>query len=316
MLKIAGRLDEKKIDGSLASFRQHLDYFTRFSLDAIEIPIHCLNVIRHGFLDRKLTNETIQILRDYDFIYSVHAPDHLNLMDSTCNELHLSVLRSTMEFAAGIGAHIVVCHAGQYMPYNQFAVSEKAVMVTDKNLDLLAIEENSLRDLSKEFPSINIAVENARPYLLHSPYCYAERADTLRKQILKINCENVKVNLDIGHLYLAKTFYGFDLFEELHLIGDMIVHCHIHDNFGLPTYYHEKEQPHLVPFGRGDCHMPVGWGKVPILDILKCLTPGYNGILVMELRGRYYEFIQESLENLTKLCSVVGWCREVPAKIR
>jgi sugar phosphate isomerase/epimerase len=313
MLKIAGRLDEKKIDGSLTALKRDLDYFKGLGLHAMEIPVHALDVIRHGYLDKKLLRETLRILREYDFTYSVHAPDHINLMNTPHRELHLAVLRSTMEFACETGVRVVVYHAGQYIPYNEFPLNRGASVTKDESMNLLATEEAILRDLAKEYPHISIAVENARPYLFHSPYCYAERTEALREQILNVGCKNVGVNLDVGHLYLAATFYGFDLFEELQQVRDLVTHCHIHDNFGLPTYYHEKEQSHLVPFGRGDCHMPVGWGEVPIRDILAHLMPDFDGILVMELRGRYYESVQESLETLSEICNNIECIRNISA---
>jgi sugar phosphate isomerase/epimerase len=302
MLKIAVRLDEKKIDGSTASLREMLDYFQKLGIEAIEVPVHGLNVIRNGVLDRKLMREAVSIIQGYDFSYGIHAPDPVNLMHTVFGELHKSVLRSTLEFASEINAPVVVCHAGQYISNNEFPMHHKSSITEDEQTHLLAVEAAALREVSMEFPSITIAVENARPYLMHSPYCYAERTEALRRQIFHVARENVGVTLDVGHLYLAAKLYGFDLIQELSHIEDIIVHCHIHDNFGIPTYYHEKEQTHLLPFGRGDCHMPVGWGEIPIGQILSRFIAGFEGMLVLELRGRYHDAIQESVEMVTSMC--------------
>jgi len=44
------------------------------------------------------------------------------------------------------------------------------------------------------------------------------------------------------------------------------------------------------------------WSKIlPIKKIQEILLPDYNGFLIMELRSRYFDNIQESMENLTTI---------------
>ena len=100
---------------------------------------------------------------------------------------------------------------------------------------------------------------------------------------------------------MASKFYGFDPIMAVCNIKDLIAHTHIHDNFGNAVYYHEKQQTHQIPFGRGDSHMPVGWGEIPIKEILSTFIGSYDGMFMMELRSRYFEHIRESKENLEGL---------------
>lgn len=304
MCIVAIRIDEKKLDGSLRALKDFLHFFQNLGVEGVEIPVHGLNIIRHGSIDRKMLEETVSILREYDFVYSVHAPDTLNLMDYERIDLHESVLRSTIEFSLEIGARIVVYHAGQYISNDQFPLMKKVILRQKEKKKLLTREANILRNLSMEYPSISIAVENARPYLFHSLYCYGEKINLLKRQIEDISRDNVGIALDIGHAYLSAQWYKFNLLEEIDSVRDLIVHCHIHDNFGVPSYYHEKDQNQLVPFGRGDCHMPIGWGTAPIESVVKQITSHFKGLLVLEMRGRYYEWIQQSLEKLITLCSI------------
>jgi sugar phosphate isomerase/epimerase len=67
--------------------------------------------------------------------------------------------------------------------------------------------------------------------------------------------------------------------------------------------YHEKQQTHQIPFGKGDSHMPVGWGEIPIKEILSTFVDSYGGMFMMELRSRYFEHIKESAENFDKILS-------------
>lgn len=60
----------------------------------------------------------------------------------------------------------------------------------------------------------------------------------------------------------------------------------------------EKQQIHQIPFSRGDSHMPVGWGSIPVCDIFSIFMLNYDGMFIMELRNRYFKHIRESRENL------------------
>ena len=166
---------------------------------------------------------------------------------------------------------------------------------------LLDFEASTIQDIPSEFRDVFICMENARPYLFHSPYCYAERLKPLKEQVLRINRDNVRINLDFGHLYMSSKFYGFDSVTAVNDIKDLIAHTHIHDNFGNAVYYHEKQQTHQIPFGRGDSHMPVGWGEIPTGEILSTFIDSYQGMLMMELRSRYFAHIEESKRVLTEI---------------
>jgi sugar phosphate isomerase/epimerase len=97
---------------------------------------------------------------------------------------------------------------------------------------------------------------------------------------------------------MAACYYQFDPVRAVATIRDLIAHTHVHDNFGGTIYSHEKIQTHQIPFGRGDAHMPVGWGGIPLGEILSAYCPPYSGMLMMELRSRYFHETGESLENL------------------
>jgi sugar phosphate isomerase/epimerase len=303
MLKIGSKIDEVRIDGRLDRMRRDLDHFNDLGIGAVEIPVHGLDAIVHGRLHRARTLSIRNILHSYDFVYSVHAPNPLNLMDRNQGALHYQVFRASLEFASEIGSGIVVYHAGRYVPEEEFAIPGHVSLSESEQASLLDREACAIRDLADAFPDVCICVENARPYLYHSPYCYGENCEALRAQVLKISRPNVRINLDTGHLYMAARFYGFDPVDAVMDMAPLIAHCHVHDNFGLSIHHNEKQQTHLVPFGRGDAHMPVGWGEIPIDDILGAFIDDYRGLLITELRGRYFESTGESVENLRRILS-------------
>ena len=305
MLKIGSKIDEIRIDGSLDALRKDLVQYVAIGMEAAEIPVHGLDVIKSGILDSKRLKDVRKILGEFDLEYSVHSPNPLNLMEQWASELHLSVFRACLEFTAAIGAKVLVYHAGRFVPEEAFPVTKDPWLSKENASRLMEIEREYLVRLSEEYPDTLICIENARPYLFYSPYCYAEVIDRLKEQVEEVNRPNVRINLDMGHLYMAAHFYQFDPVESVKTIRGLIAHTHIHDNFGGAVYPHEKIQTHQIPFGRGDAHMPVGWGKIPFVEILSAYIPPYQGMLMMELRSRYFARTEESKENLTDLLKSV-----------
>ena len=298
MITIGTKIDEIRIDGNLSTLRSDLEKFAALKLEAVEIPVHGVDAIKNGVLDRRRVRSVLGILREFDFRYSVHSPNPLNLMDEEDFPEHYSVFQASLEFAGEIGARVLVYHAGRFIPEETFCLPLVPRRDPDREKRLLEQEKAALRKLAEEFPELVIAVENARPYLYHSPYCYGERIDLLKEQIISVNRPNVQITLDTGHLFMSSRFYAFGPVDAARSVKDLIVHTHVHDNFGGAIYYNQKIQTHQIPLGKGDAHMPVGWGAVPFSSILPAFSHSYSGLMIMELRNRYFGNLQESRANL------------------
>jgi sugar phosphate isomerase/epimerase len=301
MITVGCKIDEIRIDGNLHNLRTDLERYAALGMEGVEIPVHGVDAIKNGELNRKRLAEVREILKSFDFQYSVHSPNPLNLMDTGDPQKHLAVFRSSLEFAAAIGSRILVYHAGRFIPEETFGLPVGPVRNTEREGKLWTIERSLLRQMAQEFPGIIIGVENARPYLYHSPYCYGERLEFLKRMIQEVEMPNVRITLDIGHLNMAARFYNFDLALAVAEVSGQIAHIHIHDNFGGTIYYIEKIQTHQIPFGRGDAHMPVGWGNIPFSSLLSEILPSYSGLLIMELRSRYIGDLKESKTNLMQM---------------
>jgi sugar phosphate isomerase/epimerase len=298
MQELGAKIDETMIDRSLPRLKSGLDVLRGNAFRAVELPVHGLDAIRNGRLDYARVMHVRELLADYDFLYSVHSPDPLNLMATDEGDLHVAVLRASIEFALLINASILVYNPGRYVSEELFMLYEKHSRSSGEKKKLLEREALLLQRIADEYPEITICMENSRPYLFHSPYCYAERLAPLADQVERINRRNIKINLDFGHLYLSSKHYGFDAVTAVEEVRQHIGHTHIHDNFGKVIYHHEKQQTRLVPFGKGDSHMPVGWGEIPFEEILSTFIDGYEGMFMMELRGRYFDSVLESRDNL------------------
>lgn len=288
MLKIGSNINEVRVDGNLSALRRDLDAFVDFGLEAAEISIHGLDAVLNGQLDQAKTREIVAILADYPLTYSTHAPNPLNLMDEMQPAMHEDVLRASLAFSSAIGARCMVYHPGRYLAEERFAVSAPLALTHERRQVLLDREATVLAEAADSFPEVIIAMENARPYLHHSPYCYAERPKELAEQIRRINRPNVRMTLDFGHLYLAARFYELNAAAEVVHVAPLIAHCHVHDNFGHSVYFNEKIQTHQLPFGRGDSHLPVGRGEIPFAELFAPFIDGYDGLLICELRSRYF----------------------------
>jgi sugar phosphate isomerase/epimerase len=301
LITIGTKIDEIRIDGNLGAFRSDLEKYAAWGMEAVEIPVHGLDAVKNGVLDRRRLQSILGILREFDFRYSVHSPNPLNLMDEEDFDKHFSVFQASLEFAAEIGASVLVYHAGRFIPEEAFCLPLVPRRDPGRERKLLDQEKEALRELADGFPQVVIGVENARPYLFHSPYCYGERIDLLQALVKEVDRPNVQITLDTGHLFMASRFYAFDPATAVRSARDLMVHTHVHDNFGGSIYYNQKIQTHQIPLGKGDAHMPVGWGAVPFSSILSAYLHSYSGLIIMELRSRYFGNLRESKTNLQQL---------------
>ncbi len=305
MVIIGSKIDEVRVDGQLDQMKKDLKVYEQLGLKAAEIPVHGLDAIRNGRLDARVLKRTSDLLGSFGFKYSVHAPNPLNLMDRENPGLHVDVFRASLAFTEAIGAEVLVYHPGRFVVEEEFTVNVPVPDEAEKRR-LLEEEASIVGQLADDFRRVTICMENARPYLIHSPYCYAEQISLLKEQVLKIDRDNVRITLDTGHLYMSSKFYGFDCVEAVKSIAPLIAHTHVHDNFGGAIYQHQKTQTHLIPLGKGDSHMPVGWGSAPIADILATYRDGYQGMYMMELRSRYFDHVAESRDNLEQILAASG----------
>jgi sugar phosphate isomerase/epimerase len=96
----------------------------------------------------------------------------------------------------------------------------------------------------------------------------------------------------------------FDFLESIELARPLIKHVHIHDNFGRLAGL-DRRQIMLLSEGKGDLHMPIGWGEVPYREVFSRLN-GYEGVLLLELKPRYVPYYAEVLQDTRRLAEECG----------
>ncbi|SHM79673.1 Sugar phosphate isomerase/epimerase [Caldanaerovirga acetigignens] len=301
--------DAGRLDGNLEVLGHDLEYFQRVGFDYVEMPVHGVGAVLNGRLVPEQVKKIQSLLKRFPFRYTVHAPNPLNLMNFDEEKLHRELFKSSIEFAHAIGAEILVYHCGRYIAEEEFLLPHRRHVIEYEQQELMKRAEVELLREMADFAGergVIICMENARPYLDGGFYCYGERLDLLVEQVRAINRKNVGITLDLGHAFLAARTYNFDLLEGIKLAKPYIKHLHVHDNFGKPNASYEKKQPELVATGRGDCHMPIGWGMIPFKEIFAMLDT-YDGVLMQELRPRYMPYLYEALASARTLAREVGW---------
>src|SRR5438270_895860 len=118
-----------------------------------------------------------------------------------------------------------------------------------------------------------------------------ERVDPVIDCVRRINRPNVVMTLDVGHAYLASVYFRFDVFEAIRSALPFVRHVHVNDNFGRYdplrlenfTLYRTQTPADTYPLGKGDLHLPVGWGTIPLEKVFGLLR-GFRGTVVHEYR--------------------------------
>ncbi len=301
--------DANRLGGDLNLLKRDLKHFQEVGFDYVEIPIHGVGAELQGRLIVQRVQEITELLKKFSFRYTVHAPARLNLMNLHDLGVHKRMLLSSIQFAYAIGANILDCHGGSYFPEEgRQKTKQPSFLTAEKASKLKSVEAEAIQDVADYAASLGVMIclENACPFLDGSPYCYSEFIDQLVQQVHRVDKPNVGISLDLGHAYLAANFYGFDFFGAIELAKPLVKHMHIHDNLGKPGTGFKRRQSELSVAGRGDCHMPIGLGYIPIEEVAHMLR-SYQGVFMQELAPQYYKYSKEALLHARQIAARVGW---------
>ncbi|WP_161486007.1 sugar phosphate isomerase/epimerase family protein [Desulfotomaculum copahuensis] len=294
--------DAAGLDGNLTVLREELDYYAGLGFTHVEIAPHGAGVMYHGSLHREKLAELLKLLAGYPFQYTVHGPNPMNLMNRDELAAEEGMFKASLEFTAAVGAGVMVYHAGRYRPEEKFLLPGQEIPGPEDKKEMWALEVSLLRKMGDAAAryGVTVAVENARPYLDGSPYCYGEFLDQLADMIRTVDHPYIGITLDLGHAYLAARHHNYDLLAGVEAVAPYVRHIHLHDNFGRSCASYEKKQCELAASGRGDLHLPIGWGGVPARDILARLG-SYRGVITLEMRPRYRAYFGRALGNARAL---------------
>ncbi|HLW46616.1 MAG TPA: sugar phosphate isomerase/epimerase [bacterium] len=246
----------------------------RLGYDAVEISMDGTELIFGGRLHPGRLRESLDAFARHPFSYSVHSPSSLDLRDRRNRDAQMDLARASLRFSREVGARVLVIHFEQ-----QSRDREDEAAFTD-----------AIRRLSDEAGDVLLGIENIE----------VERVDPVVERVREIDRPNVVMTLDVGHAMLAAAQFGFDLLEAVRAARPLVRHVHVNDNFGRYdplrlenfTLYRTQTPADTVPLGKGDLHLPVGWGGIPLEQVCAVLQ-GYRGTLIHEYR---YQLFPASLE--------------------
>jgi sugar phosphate isomerase/epimerase len=182
----------------------------------------------------------------------------------------MELARAALRFSREVRARLLVIHFEQ-----QSADREDEAAFTD-----------AICRLSDEAGDVLLGIENIE----------VERIEPVVERVARIRRPNVVMTLDVGHAMLAAAHFGFNLLEAVRTARPLVRHVHMNDNFGRYdplrlenfTLYRTQTPADTFPLGKGDLHLPVGWGQIPLEDTLGLLQ-GYRGTVVHEYRYQLFE---------------------------
>jgi sugar phosphate isomerase/epimerase len=218
-----------------------------------------------GRLHPGLLREALEAFARQPFSYSVHSPSSLDLRDRRNREAQMDLARAALRFSREVGARVLVIHFEQ-----QSRDREDEAAFTD-----------AIRRLSDEAGDVLLGIENIE----------VERVEPVVERVRDIGRPNVVMTLDVGHAMLAAGQFGFDFLDAIRTARPLVRHVHMNDNFGRYdplrlqnfTLYRTQTPADTFPLGKGDLHLPVGWGSIPLDRAFEALR-GYRGTVIHEYR--------------------------------
>ncbi|MDI3517425.1 MAG: hypothetical protein PWP37_282 [Thermotogota bacterium] len=260
-----------RTDGRLDELEKELAFFQDVGYDYVEIPVDAVDVIYKGRLHQGQLSLLKELLGRFNLKYTVHAPNALDLRDMENFEVQKELFKSCVDFTKEIGAQIFVYHYGRMTENPEVERKMKE-----------AVEE--IADYAGE-KDVFVCVENIE----------IDVVDHVLEFVGELNHPSVWMTLDLGHAYLSAKHFGFDFLESVKNASPYVKHIHVQDNFGvferkrLAGYDEYKLIPYrrLLALGKGDLHLPPGWGEIPFDEAFKLLE-NYEGVFMLEYHHQRY----------------------------
>jgi sugar phosphate isomerase/epimerase len=263
---------------------EELKFARRLGYAAVEISMDGTGLILGGKLHPHMLREALAAFAKHDFRYSVHSPSSLDLRDRANREIQMALARSTLEFTKQVGGRVLVLHFEQRSQDPE---------------DEAAFEEAVLK-LSDEAGDVHLGIENIE----------VEQIEPVVECVRRINRPSVGMTLDIGHAYLSAAYFRIEFLEAIRSAAPHVRHVHVNDNFGRYdplrlenfTLYRTQTPADNFPLGKGDLHLPVGWGGIPLEKVFEVLR-GYRGTVIHEYR--YHLFLGSAEDDFGRMQSLV-----------
>lgn len=310
--------DGGHLGGNIATLAEDLAWFQRCGYTAVELSSTGLDVILNGRIFQPQLDRVRAVVEGYPFTYTLHPPNRLNLAHGSDLAMDKANFAANLELCVALGARVMVYHSG-LIALERVRLGLVELPTPDELAAAAQQEVESLRELMPYAAQlgVTVAMENRDPHswevgllrqLGRDPSELATfhggmLVPRIVQQVEAVGHPNLGICLDLAHLFLATNQLGIDYLEAVSQAAPHLRHIHANDNFGrLDDAYSGLGDRN--PYGEGDLHLPPGWGSIPLADALRQL-PGYTGILILELRPRYWDRMAEGLETMRRIVASV-----------
>lgn len=283
------------VNGSVKGLDRALAGLVEAGCTHAEVSPSNLHVTIAGRDNRARMDEVAEVCARHRLAYTLHAPVALNFMEEMHATMHAMVMRSTLAFAARIGASVVVLHPGNVHPHADRA-DRRRLLAVERDQMLRAADEAGRHgiQIAMETLSPNGAMNDGRAW------SYALDPRALAEQIAAIAHPAVCGTLDFGHSWVSAHHLGFDYADALRAFAPYVGHMHLTDNCGLPQTY-GADGLELISYGLGDLHLPLGWGTIPYEQLIPQLPIRPNSIGIVEIKAHFLDELGDSVAAAKRL---------------
>lgn len=223
-----------------------------------------------------------EIISTYDFKITTHGLydncngiiSNLADLDETLRKKAILTTKKSIELCNFLDCGVLVIHPGTLFPNKKRKKSSSmnflATQPLDRSKGVANIQDSimNLLDYAEDF-GVVLCLENEVPRfetipICDNPFTLIQLCQTILEQGGDNFCG---ATLDIGHLALECTFYGFDLLQTIKAFQPYFKHIHLHDNQMIPCPLGGTK----ADVGYGDLHYPLGNGSIPYNDIIALL---------------------------------------------
>ena len=310
--------------GLLRQLETELAYYHEIGYRLVEINPPSFGFIVHGELRQPQLANYLAVLKNFDFRYSVHGLDRLNLAYDPRHELCRRIMTCQIEICRAVGASRLVYHSGlQSLEAVYYGLRES--LLTAEELTAGSKQEvTALKALAPvaSDAGVVICMENTPPhwqeykFLTHFGCPQSElvkhlpslTVEPIIRQLEAIDHPNVAMTLDVAHLYIAAHSLSFDYLEAISKAAPWVKHLHANDNFGHLDQGIDENGDRLA-FGEADLHLPPGWGSIPYYEVFARLS-AYEGDLILEIKPGFRDYFAEALKNTQEILADIKFEQE------
>ena len=270
MVKIGQSMHPNRVNGDLSRLDEELEQIKEAGADSCELVLQGLDVVVGCKIIASRCDAVLEILKKHDLEYSLHMPHGLNLLDAEMLGMNVDVFRASIEFSKVAGIKVINFHAGRSKTDDKTLMQKEAVMS---------------KLLAESAPDILFCMENP-PLNVKEDFSAALSAEAMINFYNLVGLENFKLTFDIGHSFLNHFGDVNLMLEDMDRLLPYTGHIHLHDNCGTQMDMRTAGFGNNIVCGIGDAHLPIGWGRLPMDDILSRLSC-FNGIVNLEIEHRF-----------------------------